>query len=91
MFSLVRLTVFHYHADIDHSLEAAMNQSNKDFLKLIKRSPDRGDGWRSISDQLLPLCESAANAMPDLLEFEKENSRIRLTEMGKGALFVISE
>jgi hypothetical protein len=67
-----------------------MHESDKQFLKLLARSPDSGDGWRSISEQLLPLCESAVEAMPELLEFEKDSRRVRLTVKGEGALFAIS-
>jgi len=67
-----------------------MYESHKQFLKLIARSPDRGEGWRSVSDQLLPICEDITKTLPELIEFEKESSRIRLTEKGEGALFAIS-
>ncbi len=67
-----------------------MTQDQKDFLHLINRSPDRGDGWRSISNVLLPTCKKLAGELPELLEFEEENSRIRFTEKGEGALFAIS-
>jgi hypothetical protein len=67
-----------------------MTQAQKDFLHLIARSPDRGEGWRSISGVLLPMSEQIAGQLPELLEFEKDSSRIRLTEKGEGALFAIS-
>jgi hypothetical protein len=67
-----------------------MNTAQKDFLHLISRSPDRGEGWRSISHALLPLCKAMAEALPSLLEFEEGSNRIRLTEMGEGALLAVS-
>lgn len=69
--------------------EASMTEDQKGFLRLIERSPDRGDGWRSISEVLLPVCEKVAGQLPELLEFERENSRIRFTEKGEGALFAL--
>jgi hypothetical protein len=67
-----------------------MNPKQKEFLKLLGRSPDVGDGWRMVSVALFALCEEVAGELPELVEFEKENSRMRLTEKGKGALFALS-
>lgn len=66
-----------------------MKQDQKDFLRLVERSPDRGEGWRSISEQLLPLCERHAAELPELLGLDKEGKRIRFTEKGEGALFAL--
>lgn len=37
------------------------------FLKLIKRSPDPGNGWRSVSDPFVPIAEDFANKYPELV------------------------
>ncbi len=46
----------------------------------INRSPDRGDGWRSVSETCWPLIESFGT--PELIETDKDNMRVRLTDKG---------
>lgn len=55
-------------------------EKDKEFIKLIVRSPDRGDGWRNVSDVVWPLVE--AFSVSALIEVDKENKRIRLTQEG---------
>jgi len=45
-----------------------LNDKELGFLRLILRSPDRGDGWRSVSSVVWPLVESFTQ--PDLIEIE---------------------
>ena len=57
-----------------------LSKQDSEFLRLIGRSPDRGDGWRSVSAVCWPLVEQFGT--PELLEIDKENSRVRLTADG---------
>ncbi len=58
-----------------------MNDADKEFLRLLLRSPDEGDGWRSFSKTLWPLVSMFES--PDLLEIDKPGMRGRLTEDAK--------
>lgn len=52
-----------------------------DTIKLIQRSPDRGDGWRSCSRVLF---DGLISIMPDeLVEKDEEGLRVRLTKDGE--------
>lgn len=57
-----------------------MADKDKDFLRLLDRSPDRGDGWRSVSETCWPLVEQFG--VPELIEIDKDNMRVRLTDSG---------
>lgn len=50
-------------------------------MQLILRSKDCGDGWRNVSELLWRLVEVFHH--PELLEIDKPNMRIRLSERGK--------
>lgn len=53
-----------------------------DFVRLLKRSPDRGDGWRSVSETLRPLATAATPS--ELFEMkEADGLQIRLTSIGQ--------
>ena len=54
-----------------------INNFDKDVLRLVARSPDRGDGWRTVSDVCWPLIESFTAA--GLLEIDEHSRRVRLT------------
>lgn len=58
-----------------------MTRQDQDFLKLLLRSPDRGDGWRSVSEACWQLVDSFENKR--LLEIDKEQMRVRLTDDGE--------
>jgi hypothetical protein len=60
---------------------AMMTRQDQDFLKLLLRSPDRGDGWRSVSEACWQLVDSFENKR--LLEIDKEQMRVRLTDDGE--------
>lgn len=62
----------------------AISNSDKQFLLLISRSPDHGDGWRSVSQVCWPLVESFET--PELIQIDKDAMRIRLTEAGKAVV-----
>jgi len=57
-----------------------ISNADKEFLRLVTRSPDRGDGWRSVSSACWALVEQFGT--PELLEVDKHNMRVRLTEAG---------
>lgn len=57
-----------------------INTQDKNFLALISRSPDEGDGWRSVSDVCWKLVEQFKS--PELIEIDKENRRVRPTAEG---------
>jgi hypothetical protein len=53
-----------------------------DFIRLILRSPDRGDGWRSVGKMLETTVMRQKDANPELFEIATEDDKmsIRLTE-----------
>jgi len=58
----------------------AMSTQDKDFLRLVSRSPDCGAGWRHVSHTCWALVEQFHE--PQLIEVDKANMRVRLTEAG---------
>lgn len=58
-----------------------ISTQDKDFLRLIARSPDRGDGWRSVSKVCWTLVEQFGT--PELIEVDSDNMRVRLTPDGE--------
>lgn len=59
-------------------------QQDKNFLRLIERSPDCGDGWRSVSAVVWPLVEQFET--PELIEIDKPGMRVRPTESGQAVI-----
>lgn len=57
-----------------------VTENQKIFLDLIERSPDMGDGWRTVSDALWP--HALQQAHPLLTELDRDNKRVRLTDDG---------
>lgn len=57
-----------------------LTQQAKDTLKLIQRSPDIGQGWRTVSELLRPNMTTWLASAEELYEFDGE--RIRLTRDG---------
>lgn len=55
----------------------------ENFLALLLRSPDAGDGWREVSSWVWQVVEHFGRK--ELLEVEKreDGGRIRLSERGK--------
>ena len=60
----------------------ALSDRQKSFVELLKRSPDTGDGWRSVSPVLASMAAQQAEASPELFEYDSEGSRIRFTAEG---------
>lgn len=58
-----------------------LTQQAKDTLRLIARSPDTGEGWRSVSPMLRPNITGWLKSAEELYEFDGE--RIRLTSEGR--------
>jgi preprotein translocase subunit SecA len=52
---------------------------DKDMIRLLQRSTDRGDGWRTVSPTLWKLFDTVDK---DLFELDEENRKVRLTETG---------
>lgn len=57
-----------------------MTQQDKNFIKLIQRSPDHGNGWRQVSDLCWELILEFKQ--PDLIEIDTELKRVRLSHDG---------
>jgi hypothetical protein len=55
------------------------------FIQLILRSPDRGEGWRTVSAAVWPLVVKLTYSRPELIEVDPGESggRVRLTAQGK--------
>lgn len=54
------------------------------LIKLLLRSPDVGDGWRTVSTTLQSLVLQVVEKEPDLFQIEQEPSfRVRLTPQGQ--------
>ena len=58
-----------------------LSQQEKELIRVIVRSPDRGEGWRQCSPT--PWKWIRAVEAPELLEFDDENLRVRLTAAGE--------
>ena len=61
------------------------NEQIKSTLGLIMRSPDRGDGWRSVSGACWPLLEDMPGELIEL-EPSEVGGRARMTEAGRTVL-----
>ncbi len=63
---------------------AKLSDHEDSFLRLILRSPDRGDGWRTVSSILWRLVEGFGPK--ELIEFEEApegGGKVRLSDAGK--------
>lgn len=61
----------------------ALKDDDRNFLKLIQRSPDIGEGWRQVSPKLWQLVGMHEKTIPTLFEAVHEptgGGRVRLTE-----------
>jgi hypothetical protein len=61
-----------------------ITDQDKHFLRLVARSPDRGDGWRTVSETCWPLVEQVGTK--ELIEVDKDNMRVRLTSDGEAVV-----
>ena len=62
-----------------------LTDRERGFIHLIMRSPDRGEGWRTVSAAVWPMVVKFTYSRPELIEVEPGESggRIRLTAEGK--------
>jgi preprotein translocase subunit SecA len=58
----------------------SISRFDRDFLLLLVRSKDIGDGWRQVSDRLWKLVTMFSE--PELIEVDEPNKRVRLTDKG---------
>lgn len=61
-----------------------LSQQDADFLKLIQRSPDRCEGWRSVSKSCWTLVKQFTT--PQLIEVDEKNMLVRLTPAGQAVV-----
>jgi hypothetical protein len=66
-------------------------QDQIDFLRLVLRSPDAGEGWRPVGKMLLPMVTqyAAKERLAELVEVvpaDDGTGKIRLTERGAVAV-----
>ena len=54
-----------------------------EFLRLIERSPDVGDGWREVSDTLWVPIRSWTKDFQELIELHPTEQRVGLTHEGQ--------
>lgn len=61
------------------------NEFPREFIQLLLRSDDQGDGWRNVSVKLSDYVVNKANETLDLFEmrFVKDQFQIRLSPEGK--------
>jgi hypothetical protein len=59
---------------------------HRPILALIDRSPDRGDGWRSVSKVVWPALASLPEDLAERELLDDGTGRVRLTTMGIGVL-----
>lgn len=60
---------------------AKPSQQEIDFIRLILRSADVGDGWRQCSKMIWPWVEKFT--LPELLEQDAETLKVRLSARGQ--------
>ncbi len=60
-----------------------LKDDERGFMRLVLRSPDRGDGWRSVSEMLRKATLEGVARTPELYETrEQDGLQIRLSERG---------
>lgn len=61
-----------------------LSDKQVNFIRLLLRSEDKGEGWRFVSDGLWPFVTETVAEHPELYERKKvdEVGMIRLTERG---------
>jgi hypothetical protein len=59
-----------------------MSPKNEQMLALIMRSPDRGEGWRTVSAAVWPLVQDFPADLVELEPNENGGGRIRLNSDG---------
>lgn len=56
-------------------------ETDQTIIALIVRTKEHDDGWRKVNHRLYSFFDSFKT--PDLIEFDKEQGRVRLTAEGK--------
>lgn len=62
-----------------------ISDTQRNFIQLLLRSSDIGDGWRKVSNMLRPITEETVQIHPELYETKEEEDgsfMIRLSERG---------
>lgn len=56
-----------------------------DFIRLVMRSPDVGEGWRTVSKTLRKWAEDTVAKRPEIYEIKADGNTLmlRLSERGK--------
>ena len=57
-----------------------LSDQDRNFIRLVLRSRDVGEGWRKVSPTLWKLVELFKH--DELLERDKDGLRVRLTQKG---------
>lgn len=66
-----------------------MSPQDRNFLKLLMRSPDRGDGWRQCTPATWSLVDMFGH--PELLEKDIETHKVRLSVEGIRVIAAIED
>ena len=52
-------------------------------MKLINRSPDKGEGWRTVSSVCWPLLKDVPDELIEKERFEDGSGRVRFSHEGQ--------
>ena len=64
-----------------------LTDQQRDLLRLIQRSPDRGQGWRTVSKVLWPIVKGGLpDDLAETIETDDGKGSIRLTPRGQAVL-----
>lgn len=67
-------------------LTLKLDDKQINFVRLILRSPDKGEGWRSVSDALRKFSEGVIAERAELYETKEENGALMLRLSERGAI-----
>lgn len=56
------------------------------FIRLVDRSPDAGDGWRRVSGSLADFVRETAAEQPELYETQEEDGALMIRFSERGAI-----
>jgi hypothetical protein len=60
---------------------------SRQFLRLLLRSPDLGDGWRRVSKMVWPLVEEFTEQdLIEKLESDEGGGNVRLSQKGQAVI-----
>jgi len=60
-----------------------LSNETKNFIRLIQRSANSGDGWRQVSSIVWPYAIKMSKITPELLELNEVERLIRLSPEGE--------